>query len=116
MIPTVQFDPATLAVWTTTGTLPQDLAEFTAAAMAASARGEDPLRAIAGLPETHPFRRRALWLASCVWHEKRHFFDVCLTNYGARRFRDLFQLAANFAPLVADAIRRGDPVWFPVEI
>jgi hypothetical protein len=51
-----------------------------------------------------------------VWHEKRHFFDTCLTNYGALRFRNLFNLAANVDPLLAEAKHRGEPVWFPVEV
>lgn len=50
-----------------------------------------------------------------LWHEKRHFFDTCLTNYGARWFRDLFSLAGEFVSLAADADAAGQPVWFPVE-
>jgi hypothetical protein len=116
MIPTVQFDPATLAIWTTTGTLSDEAAGPMAAVMAEAAHGGNPLSAVADLSRSDARRRRALWLASCVWHEKRHFFDVCLTNYGARRFRDLFLLAANVLPLVAEARDRGEPVWFPVEV
>src|SRR3954469_836006 len=101
MIPTVQFDPATLAIWTTTGTLPEDIAEVAARAMSAAAHGNDILPIVAELPDDD-LRHRIIWLASCVWHEKRHFFDFCLTNYGARRFRDLFILGANAWPLVAE--------------
>jgi len=45
---------------------------------------------LAEFPHGHPQRARLMWLVSSIWHEKRHFFDTCLTNYGARRFRDLF--------------------------
>jgi hypothetical protein len=45
-----------------------------------------------------------------VWHEKRHYFDMCLTNYGARRFRNLFNLAANVGPLIAEAKQRGENI------
>jgi hypothetical protein len=116
MTPTVEFDPATLAIWTTTGTLLPEVAEPVAAAISAAVRGEDPRLAMAGLPEGDPLRRRAMWLSSCVWHEKRHFFDICLTNYGARRFREPFILAANFLPLAAEAAKKKEPVWFPVEV
>lgn len=30
------------------------------------------------------------YLASCVWHEQRHFLDLILTNYGAYRMRHAF--------------------------
>jgi hypothetical protein len=115
MIPTVQFDPATLAIWTTTGTLPDPVAAIAATAMAAAARGDRVVEALADVPD-EPVRTRMLWLASAVWHEKRHYFDTCLTNYGARRFRDLFNLAANFGPLVAHARSCREPVWLPVEL
>ena len=116
MIPTVQFDPATLAIWTTTGLLPEPAASFAEAAMCAAACGTDPTESLEELSQSDPLRRRILWLASCVWHEKRHFFDTCLTNYGARRFRDLFSLAGSLLPLLAQALHEGEPVWFPVEV
>jgi hypothetical protein len=116
MIPTVQFEPGTLAVWTTAGTLPQPEASVAAAAMRLAAKGDDPLDALTEISDQDPLRARLLWLISAVWHEKRHYFDTCLTNYGARRFRDFWTLAANFAPLVAEAIDRAEPLWFPVEV
>ncbi len=115
MIPTVQFDPATLAIWTTTGTLPEDIADVAAKAMSAAAHGDDLVPIVTRLSDDD-LRLRVIWLASCVWHEKRHFFDFCLTNYGARRFRDLFMLAANSLPLIAEAKGKAEPVWFPVEV
>jgi hypothetical protein len=105
MIPAVQFDP-----------LSEPAAGIAASAMRSAARGESPARDLSGIPAEDPLRARVLWLASAVWHEKRHYFDTCLTNYGARRFRDLFNLAANFGPVVAHARSRGEPVCFPVEV
>jgi hypothetical protein len=116
MIPSAQFDPSTLAIWTTTGPLLEPEAGAAAAAMRAAARGADPSGAVGGLPPGDPRRTRLVWLISSVWHEKRHYLDVCLTNYGARRFRNLFNLAANVDPLVAEAKKLGAPVWFPVEV
>ncbi len=116
MIPPAQFDPATLAIWTTTGALATSEAEIAAATMRLAARGEDISKSLSNIPEENPLRARLVWLASSVWHEKRHYFDTCLTNYGARRFRNLFNLAANLGPLLVDAKERGEPVWFPVEV
>lgn len=116
MIPTVQFDPGTLAVWTSAGTLPEPAASLAAAAMRLAAAGEDPLEGLSDIPRDDPLRARLLWLVSAVWHEKRHYFDTCLTNYGARRFRDLYTLAANFGSFVAESAEHGEPLWLPVEI
>lgn len=117
MIPTVQFDPGTLAIWITTGNLPEPDASLAAIVMRLAAGGGDPADALTEIPEEDTLlRARLIWLSSAVWHEKRHYFDTCLTNYGARRFRDLWTLAANFAPLAAEATDRGEPLWLPVEI
>ncbi len=116
MIPPAQFDPATLAIWTTTVALAPQEADIAAMTMELAARGQDPSVMFGELPKGDPLRARLVWLASSVWHEKRHYFDTCLTNYGSRRFRNLFTLAANVAPLLADANERGEPVWFPVEV
>jgi hypothetical protein len=116
MIPTVQFDPATLAIWTTTGSLTEPLASHAEIALRLAMGGKDVSEALGDFPHGNPLRARLLWLASAVWHEKRHYFDTCLTNYGARRFRDLFNLAVNFYPLIAQARHKGEPVWFPVEV
>src|SRR5262249_24447918 len=42
---------------------------------------------------------RAIAIASSLWHEKRHFLDLALTNYGAFRFRQFFEIAANLPAL-----------------
>jgi hypothetical protein len=83
VIPNAQFDAASLAVWTTTGNLLEPEASIAAAAMQLAASGQDPTEALNDFPRGHPLRPLLLWLISGVWHEKRHFFDTCLTNYGA---------------------------------
>jgi hypothetical protein len=90
MIPNAQFDAASLAVWTTTGSLPEAEAPIAAHAMPLASHSQDLSELLAEFPHGHPQRARLMWLVSSIWHEKRHFFDTCLTNYGARRFRDLF--------------------------
>jgi len=116
LIPNAQFDAASLAVWTTTGNLLEPGASIVADAMKLAWHSQDLSELLAGFPHGHPQRPRLLWLISSVWHEKRHFFDTCLTNYGARRFRDLFTLAGNITPLLAEAQAKQEPVWFPVEV
>ena len=66
MIPTVQFDPATLAIWTSTGTLPSDIAKVASEAMSAAAQGNEVLPIVDALPEDGLLRQRVIWLASCV--------------------------------------------------
>jgi hypothetical protein len=116
MIPLAQFDPATLSIWTTVSLLGSTLGEHARVVMQAAVRGEDPDKLLSALSQNDPQRRRLLWLSSSVWHEKRHFFDTCLTNYGAKRFRDLFTLAANFIQVAKRESSRGQPIWFPVEL
>jgi hypothetical protein len=116
MIPTVQFDPATLAIWTTTGTLLEPQAQVAETAMRLAVEGDDPTEVVNTVSGGDSWRTHLIWLVSSVWHEKRHYFDTCLTNYGARRFRNLFNLASNVAPLLVEARARHEPVWFPVEV
>lgn len=116
VIPTVQFDPASLAIWTTSGSLIEPEASFAQAAMEAAMRGEDPAPVLGQLSGHEALSQRLRWLASSIWHEKRHFFDTCLTNYGARRFRDLFALGSNLLPLASGALKQRKPLWFPVEV
>ena len=116
MIPNAQFDAASLAIWTTTGSLVEPGASVAAEAMQLASHSQDLSGLLADFPYGDPQRHRLLWLISSIWHEKRHFFDTCLTNYGAHRFRDLFTLAGNLGPLLAEADAKQEPVWFPVEV
>jgi hypothetical protein len=116
MIPPAQFDPATLTIWTTNSMVAAEEWDVAAEIMRMAASGDDLAAVLGNGPDENPVRTRLLWLASSVWHEKRHYFDTCLTTYGARRFRNLFNLAANVGPLLVEAKERGDPVWFPVEV
>jgi hypothetical protein len=115
MTPVVQFDPASLSIWTCTGSLDRH-ADLAHAAMRAAAQGGDPYDELASLDEDDPMFQRLMWLASCVWHEKRHFFDTLLTNYGALRFRNLFTIGMNVGSMLGQLRERGEPVWFPIEL
>ena len=116
MTPHAQFDPASLSIWTYTGSLGKAEADIADAAMRAAADGHDPLGAVGFLDGQNPSHLRILWLASSVWHEKRHFFDSLLTNYGALRVRNLLLLGINLEIAIAELAERGDPIWFPVEL
>lgn len=115
MLPTVQFDPSTLAVWTTTAGLPGEVAEraelLLGDAFNSQITGLKSLGDSDGWPESLLFA-----LVTSVWHEKRHFFDTLITNYGAHRFRRAFVFAANYFPLQEHAIHADSgKIWFPVE-
>lgn len=59
---------------------------------------------------------RASHLATCVWHEKRHYLDLLLTNYGAIRIRNYFTLYSNQNYLLSQAKRRGETLWAPFSV
>lgn len=54
--------------------------------------------------------------ASCVWHEKRHYLDFILTNYGSFRIRQYFQLYANLDLLLSEASQANRDIWFPLDV
>lgn len=58
---------------------------------------------------------RCAHFATCVWHEKRHFLDFLLSNYGALRIRQYFQLYGNLEVLFAEAKYTPHPLWFPLD-
>jgi hypothetical protein len=49
--------------------------------------------------ESRCHARRCAHFASSVWHEKRHFLDFLLTNYGAFRIRQFFEIYRNLPVL-----------------
>jgi len=51
-------------------------------------------------------------IASAVWHEKRHFLDLILTNYGAYRVRQFFMVAVNSMAILKTLDKRiAFPLW-----
>src|SRR5215469_4705477 len=64
-----------------------------------------------------PFvRARAAHFATCVWHEKRHFLDFLLTNYGALRMRQYFSIYSNHFFLLSGAREHGNILWAPLMV
>jgi hypothetical protein len=60
MIPSAQFDPSTLAIWTTTGMLLEPEAKVATEVMRMAARGDDPSKAVGGLFGCTKLQKRAL--------------------------------------------------------
>jgi tetratricopeptide (TPR) repeat protein len=103
VIPIAQLDSSSLALWVNYEALNRS-SNFTIyqAVLEAAARGD--WQALGRALETARTRRtlvRAIHLASLIWHEQRHFLDLVLTNYGARRLRTHLSVHQNLRPLVA---------------
>jgi hypothetical protein len=116
VIPVIQFDPASLSLWYD-------------AHLIAKCRGADELRAAIELAyegrdeqlKTHinrigdvRVRIRAANLASSVWHEKRHFLDFLITNYGALRIRQFFEIYRNL-PVLLNQESRTRRILLPLD-
>ena len=114
MIPIVQFDPASLAVFAEGPTMALD--EEIARLIEATICGDGKILA-------ERFRMmadredigRALQLTSAFLHEKRHFHDFIATTYGAYRFRQFQEVYANI-PTLLNAGRSAGRLCLPVEI
>ena len=66
--------------------------------------------------ESETERETFVEVASAIWHEKRHFFDTVLTNYGALRARQYFHVIG-YASALIDVLRaNGAPLVAPIEI
>jgi hypothetical protein len=96
MIPFFQLDPATLTLWINLDLLSEQPNRAGIATVVDATRANDDaalLESVEALPNAE--KPRAIAIASSLWHEKRHFLDLILTNYGAFRFRQFFEIAAN---------------------
>jgi hypothetical protein len=61
-------------------------------------------------------RFRCVQLVSSIWHEKRHFVDLILTNYGAFRFRQYLSFYANSRALLSEVDKSTKEIIFPLDI
>src|SRR5580698_10664236 len=114
MIPIVQFDPASLAIFAEGPTMAfdPDLLPLVSATISGNS---DPVasgfRALAGRSDIG----RALQLTSAFLHEKRHFHDFIATNYGAYRFRQFQEVYANL-PTILQSGRGSNGLCLPLEV
>src|SRR3954447_11582302 len=116
MIPILQFDPATLTLWYDTQLLAsaRSSREVGLALHYALDGREDWLKCLIR-QQTDPWTRtRCATVASAVWHEKRHFLDFVLTNYGAMRVRQFFQCYINTRAFLGKVADSG-PVLLPLD-
>jgi hypothetical protein len=105
VIPVLQFDPASLTLWYDAHLvgLSRGHREIGLALEHAIVGDDRMLRHVIGCATDPWVQTRAANVASAVWHEKRHFLDFVLTNYGAFRIRSLLEVYANaHAVLTAD--------------
>lgn len=115
MIPILQFDPATLTLWYDTQLLASSRAgrEAGLALHYAVDGREDWLKCLVRQQRDPWVHTRCASVASAVWHEKRHFLDFVLTNYGAMRVRQFFQCYINTRTLIGRVAENG-PVLLPL--
>lgn len=105
MIPLLQFDPSSLSFWYDAHLIAKCRGSRTlgrAIDHAYFGRDEKLRETIASAPDEWT-ATRAAHIASAVWHEKRHFIDFMLTNYGALRVRQFFEVYANMPTVLAAA-------------
>ncbi len=116
MINVAALDPATLALWYDPTLLgPSPGYETVSYAVHGAIFGDNEevqsLLSAEGSPEV---ARRAAYLASTIWHEKRHFLDLILTNYGAFRVRQFLSLYVNQPQVLYRAQQAGGELYLPL--
>lgn len=117
MIPLVQFDPASMALFYDVqmiGAADPELQTISALHAIADGRSGDALHIVAGIPDRH-VQARAIQVVSAMWHEKRHFLDFVLTNYGAFRFRQFVEIYINLVPILRAGLDEGK-LHVPLEV
>jgi hypothetical protein len=116
MIPILQFDPATLTLWYDTQLLATTRGgrEIGLALHYAVDGREEWLDCLVRQQRDRWVRMRCATVASSVWHEKRHFLDFVLTNYGALRLRQFIQCYHNARVFLALTKQNG-PLLLPLD-
>ena len=118
MIPVIRLDPGSLTLWYDPQLLNQapygqDLAVTTHHAIFGNS--ESLLEHLNSIQD-ETIKVKCIHLASSVWHEQRHFLDLILTNYGALRLRQFFQLYVNSRLLLAEAKEADGKLACPLDI
>lgn len=109
MIPLLQFEPASMTLWYDAHLFGQARGgrELSLALEYAIAGNDRLLRQLVLCTEDSWVRTRAASVASAVWHEKRHFLDFALTNYGALRLRMFFEAYVNVSAVLTQRTSTG---------
>lgn len=98
MIPFLQLDPITLTLWSNQ-TLLAECADDSGLGHLVSLAYDhryDDIKDLISLLANQATKDTAIRICSEVWHEKRHFLDLVLTNYGSFRWRQGYQTYNNF--------------------
>ena len=111
-LPILQIDPLSLSIWINPGSFKKSPAGLEALMMAWS--GGDFADAVRSNAASEEDALDAAFLGSWMWHEKRHFFDMCVTSYGAWRLRNMFVVGANALAVAAHADAAREPLVFPM--
>ncbi len=117
MIPTLQLDPSTLALWFNVELLNSYKGEERGFEVFTHAANQD-------LGEIYPIldgaasdshRSHYYEIISAIWHEKRHFVDYLLTNFGAFQVRTYFQLYFNIPIALKEFQHQDIPLLLPLD-
>lgn len=117
MIPIIQFDPATMALVYDVQLVggADDKGEIALAVDdVVHGRSEEACERVEAIGDG-PTRNRAIQIMSAMWHEKRHFLDFALTNYGAFRFRQFLDMYVNM-PVILRTGQEAGVLHAPMEI
>jgi hypothetical protein len=110
MIPIIQFDPSSLSIWYDTHLINRMRGNTEIGkAMDLALRSEygSLISHVEGIPDPW-IRIRSATVATAVFHEKRHFLDFVLTNYGAFRLRQFFMVYCNLGAVIHSAEQNGE--------
>ncbi len=110
-----QLDPASLTLWYNSTALSRSPnGHIYTAVIEQAINGDraDLMASIDGLPtESRP---RGVQLAETIWHEKRHFLDLLLTNYGAFRVRQFWRVYINMQSILGPISAEAGELVFPL--
>ncbi|NEV00104.1 hypothetical protein [Bradyrhizobium uaiense] len=117
MIPTLQLDPSTLAIWFNANLLNSYRGEERGLEVFTHAANHDlnKLYPILDAAASDMHRAHYYEIISAVWHEKRHFVDFLLTNFGALHVRTYFQMYHNLPPGLKE-LPKDTPLLLPLDI
>jgi hypothetical protein len=117
MIPTLQLDPSTLAIWFNVDLLNSYKGEERGLEVFTHAANHDLKEVYPILDATASDAHRSHYyeILSAVWHEKRHFVDFLLTNFGAFHVRTYFQMYFNLPEGLKEFQYKDIPVLLPLD-
>lgn len=110
MIPIIQFDPASLSIWYDAHLINRMRGNSEIGRSLDLALRADYQNLISHIDNAKdPWTKvRCATVATASFHEKRHFLDFVLTNYGAFRLRQFFMVYCNLGAIIKFAEQHGE--------